>query len=85
LGEIQPICQDTRMIKNSVTEIATRSAKAQAMRLSGDAAGEPSLGGRRSMNTPAPAKAANTPKMPMIKMNFMGADSPTRACKPTAP
>lgn len=70
LGEIQPMYQATRMIKNSPTEIATRIANARAMRLSG-ASAFLSAPGRRNMNTPALPNAARMPITANTMITFM--------------
>ena len=76
LGEIQPIFQDTKISRNSAIDKATRTASAQAMRVS-RCLPSGSSWGVRYMNTPALARAASTPISAMMITTFMGRDSRT--------
>lgn len=84
LGLIQPIHQASRTIRNSVTDKATRKAKARAMALGsraavGLSADEAPSVGLRNMKKPAPAKAPRMATRKTTMTGFMRTDSGTRA------
>ena len=67
VGLSQPIFQDSKMHKNSTTDMPTLNASARIMRLD---LGAPSVS-PRNMNNRAVDKAANMPKKAMAMNIFM--------------